>query len=230
MRKFLTTVFLSAACACAPIARATDATSADLLFFNDPENGSSFVINDSVGNALATGCMAIGQLSTEVVSGSAAEIFAEFSRAENHADIAPGENGNFFSGTEFSAQTLVENGRFSGTLYFFIGNGANAASSTEFTLFVFQNPADESFYDYDTLAADMAAEFAFASDMVLADAEHDWMPRTAAGVFGAIREIDGGETLLINLISVPEPSAFALLAGLGALALAGTRCRRKISR
>ena len=228
MRNLLATTILSASALAAPAIFAIDTGS--LLFSNSEDNGSYLIVNDARGNTLSSGCMAVGQLSAEVVNGTIAEIFEDFSKQGNYLDLLlDGDNGNFFSSDAFSGAISDGFETFSGTLYFFIGNGENVASSTEFMLFKFQNLEDDStFFSYSDLDESLTAEFIFATDDALKEGELEWAPRSAAEILGAIREMQDNTTLSINLCAVPEPCAFGAIAGICALAFAGTRRRRKI--
>lgn len=100
------------------------------------------------------------------------------------------------------------------TLYAFFGAGTSVAASNEFALLSFAAGGNAVTFDGG------AMDLVLGANDLLAESE---LPTWVCHI-GSVQE--GSDTILFA--AIPEPSAFGLLAGLGALALAGTRRRRRL--
>lgn len=103
------------------------------------------------------------------------------------------------------------------TLYAFIGSGTSVGNSDEFALFSFKDAEDNAVtFDFN----EGAIEIILGDNELLLEAE---CPTWVCHI-GSVQGIDETEILFA---AIPEPSMFGLLAGFGALAIVGSRRRRR---
>ncbi|MGF0068408.1 PEP-CTERM sorting domain-containing protein [Candidatus Spyradosoma sp. SGI.093] len=188
-----------------------------------PDNDTSLTFLDASGTAAAGGVVALGWFDADLAALSVAETRDAFRTSFSwNADSADPAGGiSFGSVNDFAVAAAPDSwGDAAGkTLYAFFGAGTTVESSDAFALLRFESEGAPLVF------ADDAFELILGANAVLGAVD----PAFPTWVC-AVGEVVGEEGTTIRFYAVPEPSAFALLAGLGALALAGTRRRRKISR
>ena len=186
-------------------------------------NETSLTFLDASGTAAAGGVVAVGWFDADPSALSVAETRDAFRTSFSwNADSANPAGGiSFGSVNDFAVTATPDSwGDAAGkTLYAFFGAGTTVESSDAFALLRFESEGAPLVF------ADDAFELILGANAVLGE-EDPAFPTWVC----AVGEVVGEEGTTIRFYAVPEPSAFALLAGLGALALAGTRRRRKISR
>lgn len=207
--------------ALAPLA----ANAAELLLSNSlADNETSLTFLDTAGTEAVGGVVAVGWFDADPAALSVAETRDAFrtSFSWNEDSSNPGIVISFASVNNFAVAAAPDSwGDAAGkTLYAFFGSGTTVGSSDAFALLRFESEDAPLVF-----ADDGAFELILSANAVLGEAD----PAFPTWVC-AVGEVVGEEGTTIRFYAVPEPSAFALLAGLGALALAGTRRRRKISR
>lgn len=187
------------------------------------DNETSLTFLDASGTAAAGGVVAVGWFDADPAALSVAETRDAFRTSFSwNADSANPAGGiSFGSVNDFAVAATPDSwGNAAGkTLYAFFGAGTTVESSDAFALLRFESEGAPLVF------ADDAFELILGANAVLGEVD----PAFPTWVC-AVGEVVGEEGTTIRFYAVPEPSAFALLACLGALALAGTRRRRKISR
>lgn len=184
-------------------------------FSNDFENNETSLVFNENGVKVEAGVFSIGYFDNFDASASLTTIRDSFKIISSwNPETEIGGTENFGSVNNFSVSTAPEswgdaNGK---TLYAFIGSAKTVADSKAFSLFSFK------FGNNDILCfEDDSQSIIFSDNNSLS--END-MP---TWILHVGKSIDG----IINLAIIPEPSAFGLLAGLGALALVAARRRRR---
>lgn len=187
------------------------------------DNETSLTFLDTAGTEAVGGVVAVGWFDADPAALSVAETRDAFRTSFSwNADSADPAGGiSFGSVNDFAVAAAPDSwGDAAGkTLYAFFGSGTTVESSDAFALLSFDTEGAPFVF------ADGAFDLILGANAVLGEAD----PALPTWVC-AVGEVVGDEGTTIRFYAVPEPSAFALLAGLGALALAGTRRRRKISR
>ena len=188
------------------------------------DNETSLTFLDASGTAAAGGVVAVGWFDADPAALSVAETRDAFRTSFSwNADSSDPAGGiSFVSVNDFAVAAAPDTwGAAAGkTLYAFFGSGTTVESSDAFALLRFESEGAPLVF-----ADDGTFELILGANAVLG-AEDPAFPTWVC----AVGEVVGEEGTTIRFYAVPEPSAFALLAGLGALALTGTRRRRKISR
>ena len=188
------------------------------------DNETSLTFLDASGTAAAGGVVAVGWFDADPAALSVAETRDAFRTSFSwNADSANPAGGiSFGSVNDFAVTATPDSwGDAAGkTLYAFFGAGTTVESSDAFALLRFESEGAPLVF-----ADDGTLNLILGANAVLGEED----PAFPSWVC-AVGEVVGEEGTTIRFYAVPEPSAFALLAGLGALALAGTRRRRKISR
>ena len=184
-------------------------------FSNDFENNETSLVFKENGVEVTAGVFSIGYFNNFDASASLTTIRDSFEIISSwNSETEIGNAEIFESVNNFSVSTAPESwGDADGkTLYAFIGSAKTVADSKAFSLFSFKFENNNSLCFEDN---------------------------TQSIIFGDNNSLSGGEVPtwnlhvgessrnIINLAIIPEPSAFGLLAGLGALALAGTHRRRR---
>lgn len=188
------------------------------------DNETSLTFLDASGTAADGGVVAVGWFDADPAALSVAETRDAFRTSFSwNADSANPAGGISFGSVNDFAVTATSDswGDATGkTLYAFFGSGTTVESSDAFALLSFESEGAPLVF-----ADDGTFELILGANAVLGE-EDPTFPTWVC----AVGEVVGDEGTTIRFYALPEPSAFALLAGLGALALAGTRRRRKISR
>lgn len=185
---------------------------------------TSLTFLDTAGTEAIGGVVAVGWFDADPAALSVAETRDAFrtSFSWNEDSSNPGIGISFASVNDFTVAATPDSwGDAAGkTLYAFFGSGTTVESSDAFALLRFESEGAPLVF-----ADDGTFELILGANAVLGE-EDPAFPTWVC----AVGEVVGEEGTTIRFYAVPEPSAFALLAGLGAFALAGTRRRRKISR
>ena len=214
MNKFLLSACLIGAGACLSHA------AIELNFYNsfaDVEGSLTFK-NEAGTTFVGSGVVAAGWFDDDVHFSQILSVREQFKQFWTwNAETEAGSDYSYFNSVnEFAvAGTADTYGAAAGkTLYAFIGSGTSVADSAEFALL--------SFKDAENVALSFASE-----SVEIALADNAWLSENELLNWTLeVGTLQGTDTVLFA--AIPEPSAFGLLAGLGALALAGARRRREL--